>query len=139
MGSKIQRPSDPTLNSNPLVGQAIEAIREASAANPGRYVAKYSEDPRAFISWLEENWHVWIDFHSLAVKLLNAGRKHHGARAIIEVLRFYSATKEVGYSFKINNNASPYLGRVFNDIYGNGFFEERECKEDVYQRHEENE
>ena len=71
----------------------------------------FSED---FIEWLPNNLHVWKAFCSEAMKIRNKGFKHYSARTIIHVLRHHSAIHEKGGEWKLNNNHSPYLARLFD-------------------------
>ena len=67
-----------------------------------------------FLRWIPENAHIWIAFEQEAYKVIRAGFKHYSARTIIHVLRHHSALAENGDSgWKINNNISPYLARLF--------------------------
>jgi len=67
-----------------------------------------------FLNWLPENAHIWIAFEQEAYKVIKAGFKHYSARTIIHVLRHHSALSERGLDgWKINNNISPYLARLF--------------------------
>jgi hypothetical protein len=47
------------------------------------------------------------------MKIINKGFKHYSARTIIHVLRHHSAITEANGEWKINNNYSPYLARLF--------------------------
>jgi hypothetical protein len=73
--------------------------------------------PPEFIDWLYDNQHIWVGFVSEASKVINAGFKHYSARTIVHVLRHHSALAERGGEWKINNNHSPYLGRLFALVY----------------------
>ena len=67
-----------------------------------------------FLSWIPENYHIWMAFEREAYKVIDAGFKHYSARVIIEVLRHHSALAEKSSSgWKINNNIIPYIGRLF--------------------------
>jgi len=67
-----------------------------------------------FLSWIPENYHIWMAFEREAYKVIDAGFKHYSARVIIEVLRHHSALAEKSASgWKINNNIIPYIGRLF--------------------------
>jgi len=78
-----------------------------------------------FLRWIPENAHIWIAFEQEAFKVVKAGFKHYSARTIIHVLRHHSALSEQGDGgWKINNNISPYLARLFailNPAYANLF------------------
>ena len=83
-----------------------------------------------FIEWLGENFHVWEAFVNEAFKVRAKGFKHYSARTIIHVLRHHSAISESGGEWKINNNHSPYLARLFDLRYPSaaGMFEFRKVK-----------
>jgi hypothetical protein len=66
-----------------------------------------------FLDWLPKNEHVWKAFVKETDKVIRAGFKHYSARTIIHVLRHHSAIKEKGGEWKISNNSSPYLARLF--------------------------
>ena len=85
---------------------------------------KFSKE---FINWFPENEHVWNAFALEAMKVKRAGFKHYSARTIIHVLRHHSAIAENGSEWKINNNYSPYLARLFDIVYQDraGLFEYR--------------
>lgn len=78
-----------------------------------------------FLRWIPENAHIWIAFEQEALKIIAKGYKHYSARTIIHVLRHHSALSEQGDGgWKINNNISPYLARLFailNPAYANLF------------------
>jgi len=83
-----------------------------------------------FMKWLPENPHVWDAFVAEAFKIINKGFKHYSTRTIVCVLRHHSAISEVSSAWKINNNLSPYLARLFDLRYPNykGMWEYREVK-----------
>lgn len=80
-----------------------------------------------FPLWLEENYPIWACFRAKADALRAMGRKHHGARNLIEVIRYETALQEVDGDFKINNNAAPDLSRLYLLLHPDaaGFFELR--------------
>lgn len=86
--------------------------------------------PDEFCDWLCLNFHVWEEFVSEADKVMHAGHKHYSTKTILEVLRHHSAISEVGSGWKLNNNATPYLGRLFALVYPqhSDFFRFRETK-----------
>lgn len=83
-----------------------------------------------FMKWLPQNYHVWKAFTDEAFKVINKGFKHYSSRTIVCVLRHHSAVSEVGSMWKLNNNLSPYLARLFDLRYPNykGLWEYREVK-----------
>lgn len=69
--------------------------------------------PFEFADWVDENFHVWEAFVAEADKVIARGFSHYSARTILHVLRHHSATSEVIDGWKLNNNTSPYLARLF--------------------------
>lgn len=84
----------------------------------------FSDD---FVEWLPSNIHIFQAFVIEAAKIHSRGFKHYSARTIIHVLRHHSAITELGGQWKINNNYSPYLARLFDLAYPHmaGMFEYR--------------
>lgn len=83
-----------------------------------------------FVAWLGENLHIWDAFVAQAKQIHAKGFKHYSARTIIHVLRHHSALHEHGGEWKINNNHSPYLARLFDLRYPQfaGMWEFRKTK-----------
>ena len=73
--------------------------------------------PPEFCLWLTENYHVWDAFVGQTEAVIDAGLKHYSARTIIHVLRHHSALRETGSAWKLNNDTSPYLARLFAILY----------------------
>jgi hypothetical protein len=65
-----------------------------------------------FRSWLDLNYHIWIDFEARAMVIAKR-RPHYSARRIIEAMRHDSAIRESGDEYKINGNYAPDLSRLF--------------------------
>ncbi len=84
-----------------------------------------------FIKWFPDNMHVWHAFVIETIKVQQKGFKHYSARTIIHVLRHHSAVSENGSQWKINNNYSPYLARLYDLVYPkkSGLFEYRKIKQ----------
>ena len=87
----------------------------------------FTDEFRAF---LPANLHVWEAFEREALKVISRGFKHYSARTIIHVLRHHSALQEHGGQWKINNDHSPYLARLFDLMHPEhvGLWEFRETK-----------
>ncbi len=85
-----------------------------------------------FLKWLPANIHVWDAFVAETFKIIERGYDHYSARTIVHVLRHHSAIEEKDGEYKINNNYSPYLGRLFDLIYPQnaGLFEYRTVRVD---------
>lgn len=78
-------------------------------------LTEYEEFFRAdFLAWLAQNRDIYAAFERQAFALINAGRSHFSARTIVEELRHFSRYKEkADGGFKINNNRTPDMARVF--------------------------
>lgn len=73
---------------------------------------KFSKE---FVEWFTDNGHVWDAFVAEAQKVRALGFTHYSARTIVHVLRHHSVITEVsGAGWKVNNNHSPYLARLFD-------------------------
>lgn len=72
---------------------------------------------KEFLDWFPQNQHIWIAFVSETSKVINAGFSHYSSKTIIHVLRHHSALAERNSGWKINNNISPYLARLFALTY----------------------
>lgn len=84
-----------------------------------------------FIGWLPNNMHVWIAFERETLRVIARGFKHYSARTIVHFLRHHSAVAEnAGEGWKINNNHSPYLARLYDLVHPTqvGLWEYRETK-----------
>ena len=79
-----------------------------------RHADKFTDE---FILWLPSNRHIWDAFVAEAFKVIRAGFKHYSTKTIIHVLRHHSALHESGGEWKLNNNISPYLARLFDLCY----------------------
>lgn len=86
--------------------------------------SQYRED---FADWLSANNHIWLAFVQKADAVWNRGRRHYSARTIVHVLRFESGLHEVGGEWKINNNFTPDMARLYIETYPDraGLFETR--------------
>lgn len=83
-----------------------------------------SED---FRDWLQANWAIWFEFRRLADQMRLRGRAYYSARAVLHVLRWHRALKDpTTPDYKINNNRSAELARLYNAIAGIEFFRTRE-------------
>mgnify|MGYP007089738799 CR=1 FL=1 len=85
---------------------------------------------KEFLRWLPENLHVWQAFCDETFKVRARGFKHYSARTIIHFLRHHSAVAESTGPWKVNNNYSPYLARLFDLKFPHlkGLWEYRETK-----------
>ena len=105
-------------------------ITPAADADPRRramlfaQAAGMSED---FREWLGQNWPIWHEFVRLADQMRLRGRSYYSARAVLHVLRWHRALKDpTEQEFKINNNRSADMARLYNAMAGIEFFRTRE-------------
>lgn len=92
-----------------------------------------------FLDWMPDNWHIIVAFFVEANRVWNSGRRHHSARDLCAHLRHETALYEAQNrvvnpkGFKINNNVSPSLARLYVAIYPEraNLFEMRELKAEV--------
>jgi hypothetical protein len=79
-----------------------------------------------FAIWLERNPSIWSRFRSEADRVRRR-RSHYSARAIIHYIRHETALADDGDEFKVNNNASRDLARLYMETTpgASGFFETR--------------
>jgi hypothetical protein len=86
----------------------------------------------AFDEYHRANPQVYTAFRRLALRLLNQGVKHYGAKAIMEVVRFQTTVRGTGDAFKINNNYTSRYARMLmaKDERFAGFFELRSLKDE---------
>ncbi|MBT8449612.1 MAG: hypothetical protein KJO69_07975 [Gammaproteobacteria bacterium] len=84
------------------------------------------KDPLAFKSvteeWLKQNSAVWERFYDLADKMRRTGRKRYGAKCILEVMRYETDARDAEKTFKLNNNYTSGLARLYNAVTGTDFF-----------------
>src|ERR1700754_3088114 len=82
-------------------------------------------DPE-FIGWLCGNWGLWGEFVQLAAQVKAKGRGKWSADALCHVLRWQRVVRDnMDPTFKINNNRTSRLARLFNACAGEDFFETR--------------
>lgn len=86
----------------------------------------------AFLEFHEANPQVWDLFVRYTFEVIRAGQRHYSADAILHRIRWHVniETKNTD-GFKINNNWSAYLARMFMQRFPHhrGFFRTREVKE----------
>lgn len=96
-------------------------------------IAKHDIYKKGFDEWLQNNWHVYETFESLANEVWGAGRSHFGAKSLWETMRFQMAIEETPNTeseFKLNNNWHSQCARLYVALNPNrkGFFEFRVCR-----------
>lgn len=93
-----------------------------------------------FEDWMPKNWHIIVAFFNEANRVWGSGRRHHSARDLCAYLRHESAISEAQnpsrinpQPFKISNNVSPYLARLYIAIYPerSSLFQLNELKAEV--------
>lgn len=74
----------------------------------------YDSDTIArFLAYHELHKWAWKIFESCALKLITAGKRHIGAKQIVEEIRYHQPEPRIGLTFKINNNYTALYARVF--------------------------
>jgi hypothetical protein len=70
---------------------------------------------RSTLNYLESYPDVWALFCRFAFELIRAGREHGGAKAIVERIRWETATSAhyADIAFVVNNSATASLARIF--------------------------
>lgn len=83
-----------------------------------------------FLEWLPNNLHVWEAFQHEAFRVIARGFRHYSSKTILEFLRHYTLTTEASGEWKLNNNYTAYLSRLFGDVNPEHalFFNYRETK-----------
>jgi hypothetical protein len=97
------------------------------AASTPTYKTGQDMTQNEFDDWISENPQIFKAFCDEAIKAALKGFKHYSARTIIEFLRHHTHLREASGGFKINNDAVPYMARLFKENHphlGN-FFEYR--------------
>lgn len=80
-----------------------------------------------FTAWLSENWGIWESFYRLSDKMRTRGRRYYAARTVVEVMRWnYHLSDAADPDFKLNNNWTPMMARLYNAFTGVSFFQTRE-------------
>lgn len=71
---------------------------------------------RPFSDYVHANRGVWEAFERFALEAAATGRKHFGAKLIVERVRWECEIEQRG-EFKCNNNFTAYLARLFVTKY----------------------
>lgn len=84
---------------------------------------------RSTLAYLEAYPDVWALFVRFAFQLIRSGREHGGAKAIVERIRWETATTAhyADIAFVVNNSATASLSRIFEATFPeqSGFFRMR--------------
>ena len=94
----------------------------------GTQTGLFDEDSGTkFFKFHESNPFVYQIFCKRTIQMIQAGRRHYSARAIIEVVRWDIDVQTSAEEFKINNNHIPFYARMFMTAYPehDGFFRTR--------------
>lgn len=104
-------------------------IMEGCVYDPRKEQMQLTDYPDKFWLWLKDNEHVYQKFIETSFKAKQHGINKWSAMAIVQIMRWQTATKEQGAlaHFKINNNYSPGLARLAMAEHAmlRGFFELR--------------
>lgn len=71
-----------------------------------------AEYPDGFFLWLQENRHIWKDFEQKALEMAQV-RDRYSARTLVEVMRWHSDLREKRPLFKLSNNMTPGMARLW--------------------------
>lgn len=106
------------------------AITPAAEADPQRRAILFAQAiglSASFREWLPQNWAIWFEFVRLADQMRLRGRRYYSARAVIHVLRWHRALRDpTEQEYKINNNRSAEMARLYNALIDMPFFRTRE-------------
>jgi hypothetical protein len=82
----------------------------------------------AFEKFHAANPRVWDLFEKFTLQVVRAGRKNYSAAAIFQQIRWHVDITTRSEEVKLNNNFSPYYGRMFHVKYPEhkGFFRSRQ-------------
>ena len=80
-----------------------------------------------FEEYHRDNPRVWELFVAFTFQLIEAGRRHYSADAVMHRIRWHAAMETTGDEFKINNNHVSRYARMFHKTYPEhvGFFRTR--------------
>lgn len=65
-----------------------------------------------FLAALDATPAIWTLFERFALQAVSRGRGRYGARAIVELVRWH-VDVELGGDFKLRNDYTPFLARLF--------------------------
>ncbi len=77
--------------------------------------------PDGFWHWLRKNAPVYSAFERMALEMAMSGRKHYGAKSIVEVLRYETDVRDSEVTFKLNNSYTSGMARLWMETYGERF------------------
>lgn len=85
--------------------------------------------PRDFGHWLSANRRLFKRFEAMALEMAMSGRKSYSARTIVEVIRWNSDLSDSDKTFKINNNYTPGMARLWMAKHGHRFPKFFKCRD----------
>ena len=95
--------------------------------------AEYALRCEEFLTlWLPHNRKVIDEFYGIASKVrVDMEREHYGARAVYEIMRFHTMTREDSSDFKLNNNYVSLVARFIMAKFPqfDGFFKTRKISD----------
>ncbi len=102
------------MSLNPRSDLAVDLVIHN---NPGMF-------RKDFRKWISENWGMWLAFDEQASKIRAVGHEFWSARTIVHWIRHETGLREVAGGFKINNNFSPDMARLWEEFHpqAKGFF-----------------
>ena len=95
--------------------------------------AEYALRCEEFLTlWVPHNRKVIDEFYGIASKVrVDMEREHYGARAVYEIMRFHTMTREDSSDFKLNNNYVSLVARFIMAKFPqfDGFFKTRKISD----------
>lgn len=86
---------------------------------PAEYIQKHQDEyPEGFFHWLTKNQSIWKAFEAKALQMAQTGRKRYSARTIVEVMRWHSDLADSTTLFKLSNNMTPGMARLWMNKHG---------------------
>lgn len=76
-----------------------------------------SEFHEGFDDWLYDNIDIQRRFDAEALGIVKTGRVHYSAYIIVQYLRHYTNLRTKGGDFKISNNWTPSMARLFGFMH----------------------
>ncbi len=76
--------------------------------------------------WLMKNLNLWDRFYHATERLRMAGRDRGSAKWVMENLRWNTSVKDSCSTFRLNNNVTSGLARLYNAVTNTEFFEVRQ-------------
>ena len=82
----------------------------------------------SFREFHQANPTIWELFQRYTFEVIRAGHRHYSSRTVLHRIRWHTNVEtRSDENFKINNNHSPYYGRLFMETHPehDGFFHTR--------------